>query len=303
MLVFRLAQEADGESVASLMNAHNLSVDSEVSRVDNDSASAFINGYYEPNLATVITRDGSSEPVAAVNLHPDSHRQRFQLEMFCSPEFTGVEELVDWTIQEAKETNSAWEIWPGANAKDTRLIEAWAKFGFSITRRFSVMRLALQEFETSDARGDISIRAIDTTNESQLRIWHSLHQDAFANHFGFTPRPFDEWIQMVTRDPSFDPGGVLVGFDHDEPVGFCHHTDEFSADNRGFIIGLGVAQSFQGRGFGEALLKAGVSYSLSRGYTSVELAVDSGNESGALNLYEKTGFQVTAAWVQLSRDN
>ena len=303
MLVFRLAQEADSESVASLMNAHNLFVDSDVSRVDNHSASAFINGYFEPNLATVITQDESSTLIAAVNLHPDPHRQRFQVELFCAPEFAGVDELLDWTIQKAKETNASWEIWPGANAKDNRLIEAWAKFGFSITRRFSVMRLALPEFENSDARSDISIRAIDTKDESQLRIWHSLHQDAFANHFGFTPRPFDEWIQMVTRDPSFDPGGVLVGFDHDEPVGFCHHTDEFSTDNRGFVIGLGVAQSFQGRGYGEALLKAGVDYSLSRGYTSVELAVDSGNESGALKLYENKGFQVTAAWVQLSQED
>lgn len=301
MLVFRLAEEADSESIASLMNAHNLSVDSDVSRVDIHSASAFINGYFEPNMATVITQDESSALIAAVNLHPDPHRQRFQVELFCAPVFTGVDELLDWTIQKAKETNSAWEIWPGANAKDSRLIEAWAKFGFSITRRFSVMRLALPEFETSDPRSDISIRAIDTKDESQLRIWHALHQDAFANHFGFTPRPFDEWIQMVTRDPSFDPGGVLVGFDNDEPVGFCHHTDEFSADNRGFVIGLGVAQSSQGRGYGETLLKAGVDYSLSRGYTSVELAVDSGNESGALKLYEKTGFQVTAAWVQLSQ--
>ena len=303
MLVFRLAQEADSDSVASLMNAHNLSLDSDVSRVDKHSAAAFINGYFEPYMATVITQEGFSGLVAAVNLHPDPHRERFQVELFCLPEFTGVEELLDWTIQKARDTNSAWEIWPGANAKDNRLIEAWAKYGFSVTRRFNVMRLALPEFEPSDASGAISIRAIDTKDESQLRIWHSLHQDAFANHFGFTPRPFDEWIQMVTRDPSFDPGGVLVGFDHDEPVGFCHHTNEFSSDNRGFIIGLGVAQSCQGRGFGEALLRAGVAYSLSLGYTSVELAVDSGNETGALKLYEKTGFQVTAAWVQLSQEH
>ncbi|MCF8529316.1 MAG: GNAT family N-acetyltransferase [Aquiluna sp.] len=301
MLEFRQAQEVDCEVVADLMNAHNLSVDSKASRVDNDSALSFINGYFEPNAAMLLTQDGFSGLVAAVNLNPDSHRQRFQIELFCSPEFIQVEKILDWIIETVRSTNPTWEIWPGANAKDMRLIDAWTKLGLSITRRFSVMRLDLSGFETSEVRDDVSIAAIDTNNEPQLRSWHSLHQDAFANHFGFTPRPFDEWIQMVTRDPSFDPGGVLVASVQGEPVGFCHHTDEFSSDDRGFIIGLGVAQSAQGRGYGEALLKAGAAYAIARGYTSLELAVDSGNESGALDLYAKVGFEITAAWVHLSK--
>lgn len=303
MLIIRQAEQTDSEVVAALMNAHNISVDAEVSHVDNDSALGFINGYFEPYSAALLTQEGFPGLVAAVNLQPDSQRQRFQVELFCAPEFVQVETVLDWAIKEAQSTNPSWQIWPGANAKDLRLIEAWSNFGFSVTRRFSVMRMDLSEFDTSDVRDDVSIKAIDTNDESQLRTWHSLHQDAFAHHFGFTPRPFDEWIQIVTRDPSFDPGGVLVASVQGQPVGFCHHTDEFSSDNRGFIIGLGVARSAQGRGYGEALLKAGGAYAKSRGYTSLELAVDSGNESGALKLYAKVGFEVTAAWVHLSKSN
>lgn len=301
MLNFRLAQDSDRDSVAALMNAHNLELDKDLSRVDADTALGFINGYFEPNKAVIFEIEGSLGPVAAVNLHPDSRKRKFQVEVFCEPGFSQVEAIVDWTIQKAQSTNNSWEIWPGANANDERLIHQWGKFGFTAKRRFSVMRLSSTKLASPSNREDISISAIDTKDESQLRSWHALHQNAFADHFGFTPRPFDEWIEMVTRDPSFDPVGVLMGYVHGEPVGFCHHTDEFSSDNRGFIIGLGVSKSHQGFGYGEALLKAGIAYSLSRGYSSLELAVDTGNESGALKLYEKVGFQVTAAWVYLGK--
>lgn len=298
---YRLAEESDSESIADLMNAHNLSVDDQVSLANTDSSLSFIQGYFEPNTAVLLERDGFDGIVGAVNLHPDSQRQRFQIELFCNPEFDQVDELLEWVIQKAQNTDPDWELWPGANAKDVRFINSWAKFGFEITRRFSVMRLPLTNEIISNLRNDISISAIDTSDESQLRTWHSLHQDAFSTHYGFTPRPFEEWIQMVTRDPSFDPGGVLVGSVDGEPVGFCHHTDEFSSDSRGFIIGLGVAKSKQGFGYGEELLRAGIAYASNRGYSSVELAVDSGNESGALKLYEKVGFEIIAAWDHLSR--
>lgn len=298
---FIVGDETDSDSIAALMNAHNFSVDPEVSKVDAESALGFINGYFEPNAALLLRVGDLPGIAAAVNLHPDPHRERFQVELFCDPEFAQVEDVVDWVIQKAHATNPAWDIWSGANAKDLRVLEAWAKFDFTIQRRFSVMRMELSKFDPSAPRDAISILAIDTSDDSQLRTWHSLHQDAFASHFGFTPRPFEEWIQMVTRDPSFDPGGVLVGYVDGEPVGFCHHTDEFSSDSRGFVIGLGVAQAHQGFGYGEALLNAGAGYAASKGYASLELAVDTGNESGALKLYDKVGFQVFAAWVQLSR--
>lgn len=301
MFEVRKAEEGDCDLVASLMNAHNSSVDQDVSHVNNDAAMAFVSGYFEPNAAVLLSPPDGSGIVAAVNLHPDTQRERFQIELFCDPTFEAVEEVVRWTIENARLAGPGWELWPGANAKDERAIAAWAKFGFETKRRFTVMRLNQSSHAGAALREDISISAIDVNDDAQLRIWHSLHQDAFSTHYGFTARPFDDWIKMVTRDPSFDPSGVLVGYVQGEAVGFCHHTDEFASDNRGFVIGLGVARSHQGHGYGEALLEAGVAYAATRGYTSVELAVDSGNESGALNLYSKCGFQVTAAWVHLGK--
>lgn len=301
MFTYRPAEESDCEAVAALMNAHNFSLDENASLSDNKSALAFINGYFESNPAMILSHESSANPIAVVNLQPDSQRKRFSIELFSDPNFEQADAIVEWAINQAHSINPAWQICPGANAKDQRFINAWSIFGFEIARRFSVMRVALPSSTIAESKAEVKIEAIDTSDDSQRRLWHALHQDAFANHYGFTPRPFDEWIQMVTRDPSFDPGGVLIAKVNGEPVGFCHHTDEFSAENRGFIIGLGVGQAFQGHGYGQALLAAGIAYAEARGYSGVELAVDTGNETGALNLYDKFGFQVTAAWVHLAK--
>jgi len=92
-----------------------------------------------------------------------------------------------------------------------------------------------------------------------------------------------------------------MAFKGGEPVGFCQCNDEYVEDNRGFINLLGVIQENQGLGIGEALLQTGISHCLTKGYDSVELNVDTGNESGALKLYEKVGFNAESSWIQLHR--
>jgi ribosomal protein S18 acetylase RimI-like enzyme len=64
-----------------------------------------------------------------------------------------------------------------------------------------------------------------------------------------------------------------------------------------------VAQDDVGHGYGEALLRHGIAYCASRGFDSVELGVDTANESGALRLYEKVGFRAESSWIQMSNDD
>ncbi|MFZ9317052.1 MAG: GNAT family N-acetyltransferase, partial [Candidatus Nanopelagicaceae bacterium] len=49
-------------------------------------------------------------------------------------------------------------------------------------------------------------------------------------------------------------------------------------------------------GYGELMLRWAFAYYSSIGRKSLELNVDTGNESGALRLYEKLGFKVKSAW-------
>ncbi len=164
MLNDRLARDTDRELVASLMNTHNLSVDTEVSHVDADTALGFINGYFSPNNAVLLESPQFSGLVAAVNMQPDPQRKTFQAELYCAPDFEPVEDVVDWVIRAAARENPEWQLAPGANAKDVRIIAAWSQFGFQIERRFSVMRLELDGQADGRGKPDITIKSIDTNN-------------------------------------------------------------------------------------------------------------------------------------------
>ena len=109
-----------------------------------------------------------------------------------------------------------------------------------------------------------------------------------------------KWSELVI-DASTDSNGVFIAFKDGEPVGFCQCNDEYAEDNKGNISILGVAQESQGLGIGEALLQTGIVYSASKGFDTLELNVDTGNESGALKLYEKVGFKPESSWIQLHR--
>jgi ribosomal protein S18 acetylase RimI-like enzyme len=144
----------------------------------------------------------------------------------------------------------------------------------------------------------LEIRAIDITNPDEIALWHKLHQNSFSKHFGFAPRELENWRSLVL-EAATDPNGVFLAFKNGEPVGFCQCNDEYAEENKGNVSILGVAKENQGFGIGEALLQTGIVYSASKGFDTIELNVDTGNESGALKLYEKVGFKPESSWIQL----
>jgi ribosomal protein S18 acetylase RimI-like enzyme len=77
-------------------------------------------------------------------------------------------------------------------------------------------------------------------------------------------------------------------------------TNHRAENQGGFIDKLGVRKNFRGRGYGEMLLKWGCAYSIERGFKDVALGVDTGNETGAVALYEKTGFKSSNVWLAFS---
>jgi ribosomal protein S18 acetylase RimI-like enzyme len=194
-------------------------------------------------------------------------------------------------------------MWPGANVLDTQLIKGWESLGFTLLRRYFTMRTPIaSDFERTQIEG-LVIEPFDTADLDQQRDWHRIHQDSFQNHFGFQARLFDSWIKLALAENTFDSKGIFRASVDGRTVGFCQCTDEFVEERRGYISTLGVSQHDVGHGYGEALLRHGIAYCASRGFDSVELGVDTANESGALRLYEKVGFRAESSWIQMSNDD
>ena len=85
-------------------------------------------------------------------------------------------------------------------------------------------------------------------------------------------------------------------------AGFVVCANDNAHDNGGYVDLLGVRQDFQHRGLGELLLRWAFAYCAARGFTDVDLSVDTGNESGALALYERVGFTVMSEFHLYARD-
>jgi len=296
----RIATEADAKAIAELANAHELSIDERSSLFSEQGALDFIAGYIDPSVTYLISFDDEPDFSAVLNLHPDSVKSRYFTDIYAKPELENLESVVGWAIDLAQSEHPEWKMWPGANFLDKRLQSAWTSHGFEFLRRYYTMRMSISEVPTIRKIEGLEIRAIDISNPAEVALWHKLHQNAFAKHFGFAPRELEKWSELVI-DASIDLNGVFIAFKDGEPVGFCQCNDEYADVNKGNISILGVAQESQGLGIGEALLQTGIVYSASKGFDTLELNVDTGNESGALKLYEKVGFKPESSWIQLHR--
>jgi ribosomal protein S18 acetylase RimI-like enzyme len=296
----RIATEADAKAIAELANAHELSIDEQSSLFSEQGALDFIAGYIDPSCTYLISFDDEPEFSAVLNLHPDSVKSRYFTDIYAKPELENLDSIVLFAIELAESEHPDWKMWPGANFLDKRLQSAWTSYGFEFLRRYYTMRMSISEVPTIRKIKGLEIRVIDLANPAEVAIWHKLHQNSFSRHFGFAPRELEKWSELVI-DASTDSNGVFIAFKDGEPVGFCQCNDEYAEDNKGNISILGVAQESQGLGIGEALLQTGIVYSASKGYDTLELNVDTGNESGALKLYEKVGFKPESSWIQLHR--
>jgi GNAT superfamily N-acetyltransferase len=96
---------------------------------------------------------------------------------------------------------------------------------------------------------------------------------------------FEPWhVRVVT-----DSQGVVVG-------AACLVT----SDDVGFVEKLAVHRDHRHQGLGRALLADAFSEARAHGATRSELSTDS--RTGALDLYEKVGMEVTSVWVNRGID-
>jgi mycothiol synthase len=297
----KIATTADASAVANLINSHELSVDPANSSMGIEGALEFMAGYIDESQTHLLWIDGEPDFSAIVNLHPDAQRKRYFADIYAVPHVRDLDEITAWAVELAESQNKDWEIWPGVNSLDDRLQGAWAAMGFVFLRRYYTMRMQVSELKEIPQLDAVEIHAADLSDATLLHAWYQSHQDSFSRHFGFIPRTFEKWQELALEGNLIDPDGVFLAFMNGEVIGFCQCTDEYAHDRKGFISLLGVNQRYQGLGIGEALLRRAIAHYVDKKYEVVELNVDTGNESGALRLYEKLGFKAESSWIQMHR--
>ncbi|MDR1238076.1 MAG: mycothiol synthase [Propionibacteriaceae bacterium] len=139
---------------------------------------------------------------------------------------------------------------------------------------------------------------------SDLAELVAVNAAAFAHHPEQGQQTASDF-QALMAEEWFDPTGLLLGFDGDALVGF--HWTKLHDKLNGEVYVLGVAPTAQGKGYGRALLTAGIEHLGETGVDSVFLYVDEA-EKKPVKLYKLAGFKTAHQDVlylpqeKLSRD-
>jgi mycothiol synthase len=158
---------------------------------------------------------------------------------------------------------------------------------FDLVRHFWRMDIELENAPPSpESVEGISIRAF--RRDQDERPVYEAFEEAFADHFGYVPRSFEDWSTMRLKE-GFDPSLWLVAREGSEVVGALAGR---IMEGIGWVETLGVRKRWRGRGIGEALLRHAFPEFHRRGITRSSLNVDSTNETGAVALYERVGMHV-----------
>jgi mycothiol synthase len=173
---------------------------------------------------------------------------------------------------------------------DVALLEA---AGFEPKRWFfEMVRPNLDDLPDLALPEGLEIRPIDAS--LARKVWDA-DVEAFQDHWGGFDSS-DEYLQRWLDNPNTDLSLWVIAFDGDEVAAGCLNAidaDQNAAlgTQRGWLGGVFTRRAWRRRGLASALIAESFRRFRDRGMTSAGLGVDAENESGALGLYERLGFE------------
>lgn len=201
-----------------------------------------------------------------------------------------LEEALSWLEGEGASSVQAY-----ARDNMEARIRLYREEGFKLIRSFSVMRLRADELpEGVRANEEVELRvAKPLEDEEDLRTLNYLSNEAFSEHFDFSPESLEE-TRVFFEHEGYEDLAVLA-YLGGEPVGYVVATvskDLPELDfKRGFIMSIGVLKPHRRRGIGTALMLRAMRWLVSKGVEVIELTVDDDNPTGAPAFYASLGFR------------
>jgi mycothiol synthase len=131
-----------------------------------------------------------------------------------------------------------------------------------------------------------------TTDEQVRRDFLDVRNEAFADHFGFVYKEYDEWVTEREASSAHDWSLVHVAYIDGEPAASILRTNNFVPDeNCGYVLTLGTRPKYQGRGLAGHLLRYAFAGDAEQGRVGTILHVDTNPDRPALGLYRKHGMR------------
>lgn len=173
--------------------------------------------------------------------------------------------------------------------------------GYEAARHFQDMAV--------DGRGfRPRVRPTEAAESSQLRPYSPdvaesirlLDNEAFADHWGSTPKSVEEW-EAMTSARSFRSNFSRVLLDacgpEAAPRALSYVLGAEWVSNELYISRVGTARHVRGHGYAGWVLSTVVSAAFEAGFTKIDLSVDAQSPTGATGLYERLGFKAVRQGV------
>ena len=190
------------------------------------------------------------------------------------------------------------KIFVGAPEPDTEARAFFESRGYREVRRFYEMAIELTEEPTVPPLPDGLV--VDELREGEQRAFYDALNEAFADHWEWSPSPFEEWSAIRNNQHHDEHGPLwLVIRDGDELAAVTRN--EARVAGGGYVGAIGVRRPWRGKGLAKALLYETFAEFWRRGITRVTLDVDAQSPTGATHLYERVGMQVETCGVAFEK--
>jgi mycothiol synthase len=226
--------------------------------------------------------------------------ERWEVEAYVHPDAhgRGIGRLIAAGLEETAARGGARRIHNSvleADAAARRLLES---LGYDVVRVFREMRIELEAPPPAPEWPD-GLRVVPFDPDRDALEFHVAQQEAFADHWDFSPRDFGEWAKGHLESNRFDPSlWCVVRAGNEIAAGTICTGDTYGG---GFVHGLFTRRPWRDRGVGAALLRDAFGRFWERGERSVGLGVDAASDTGAFRLYERAGMTPALGWVVYER--
>lgn len=172
-------------------------------------------------------------------------------------------------------------------------------YGFAPATSFHRLRVDFDGLVSApEPPAGVTVRA--ATSDDVRRDAHLIHEEGFADHFGFVPVSYDNWFENRDAFHGTDWSQALVAYVDGTPAAVAVSDNSFLPDqNCGYVATLAVRPAFRGRGLGRLMLTTAIAADAANGRGGTILHVDSNNVTPALALYTSVGMRtvmVIDAW-------
>ncbi len=297
-----MIREATLEDLAVLTeicNSHERRVDPNSEDVSSDEVKQNMVGWQEPGHP-VVHLNANSQIDAHCFITPDTPRSRVEFDLYYLNDVRDAELLSEYSSNWWRENHPSFELRTVCNTEDTELCKVFEDQGFYLKRIYWKLIKTLDTETFPELIDSVVIRKADWNKDA--RLIHKLETDSFSEHFAFTKLEFQDWHAQNERDELRDLDGYAILEVAGEPVGYSLASNARANLNGGYVDKLGVLAGYRGNGYGKLLLRWQFAHAASKGFDSIALGVDSGNESGALDLYFGLGFTKCVAWAAYCKD-